>query len=240
MSKLIIAGKGTGYEEAPEDKSLEIWGVNDYFLQKPHCTMVWEMHDFTWTVEDLIRHRVAVIGNREAAGDTYLRALNQYSYFKKKAELINEHGIPLMTSGGIYDESNPVQGVVVPTSMEYPLAEVIHKVCSGRAYLIGTIAYMMAYALLLDKWDHWEVYGCNLETGEEWSYQRPCTEWLCGKAEERGIKIDIIGSISHLLHSPKDMLYGYIGTYPDMRPKPKVEMLPQMRKTKLWYPLGKK
>ena len=234
MSKLIIAGKGIGWEEAPEDPALEIWGVNDYFLENPNCKMVWEMHDFTWSVEELIRHRVAVRGNSEKAGDTYLRAINQYAYFKKKAEIINKHEIPLMTSGGIYDENNLVHGMTIPTSMDYPLGAVLHQVCASRMYLVGTIAYMMAYALLLGKWDHWEVYGCNLEAGEEWAYQRPCTEWLCGKAEERGIKVDVIGSKTHLLHSPRDMLYGYINTYPDMRPTEKEPV----KRHKLWYPLG--
>ena len=242
MKKLIIAGKGIGYEEAPENKSLEIWGVNDYFLVKPHCTMVWEMHDFTWTVEDLIRHRVAVIGERESAPKTYVRCLNHHAYFKLKAEKINEHKIPLMTSGGIYDEKNPVQGIPIPTSMEYPLAEVIHKVASSRPYLIGTIAYMLAYAILINKWKHIELYGCNLEAGEEWAYQRPCVEYYVGIAEGRGMKVDIIGSMGKVLTSPGDMLYGYLGTYPDMRPKEKdLTMLPEVSKpTKLWYPLGKK
>jgi hypothetical protein len=231
MSKLIIAAKGMGYEVTPEDKSLEVWGINDFFMLKPHCTMVWEMHDFSWSIEQLVRHRLAVTGGRERALDVYVKAAKQYYYFKVKAEKVNEYGLPLVTSGGVYDESNPVQGVVVPTSMEYPLAEVIHEVCNSRQYLVGTVSYMIAFALLLNKWSRIELYGCNLETDEEWGYQRPCAEWLLGKAEERGIEVDVVGSPRHLLNSPRDMLYGYINTYPGIVP-----VVKKKKKLKLWYP----
>ena len=216
MKSLIIGGKGPGYEDAPEDPSLDIWGVNDYFLLKPHCTMVWEMHDYTWTVEDLIRHRVAIIGDHVGSLQTYIRALTQHVSFKIKAEMINKYSLPLMTSGGIYDEDNPVQGIVIPTSMEYPLSEVISKVLDGRPYLVGTISFMIAYAILKGEWDEIYLYGCVLDSGEEWAYQRPCLEYVIGVAEGRGIRTFVMGSESKVLTSPGDMIYGYLDTYPDL------------------------
>jgi hypothetical protein len=215
--KLAIAGKGIGGVLAPIEG--DVWGIGDYFMHR-YCSAVWEMHDYTWTVDQCLRHKIEMYENMPdivkkgyTAEDLYVGALLQYANFKRKAEAVNHFNIPLVTvSKYLWD--NPVQGVIVPTSVEYPLYRVIFEVLGGRDYLIGTANYALAYAIYTGKYDAITLYGVNLRTWEEWAYQRPNCELLIGIALGRGIQVEVIGSEDGLLMPPRGILYGYIDTYP--------------------------
>jgi hypothetical protein len=148
--------------------------------------------------------------------EVYERGEWKYKLNKIKADYINERNIPFM-SVAKYDESNPIQGIVVPTSMEYPLSDVLFSVLRGRNYLQGSLSFMLAYAIYLDKYDHIEIYGCDLAAEEEWAYQKPNVEYILGIAEGRGIRVDIMTE-SSLLTTPNDAIYGYLSTYKKIVP----------------------
>ena len=220
--KVAIVAKGEGFEYAPTEG--DVWGVGDVFMYR-YCSAVWEMHDFTWTVDQCLRHKIEMYENMPTVvkktytpSDLYSNAWWQYENFKIKAEAVNQQGIPLV-SVSKYHEDNPVQGVVVPTSVEYPLYRVIFDVTKGRDYLVGTSNYAMAYAIYTGKYDVIELYGVNLIAWEEWAYQRPNAEYLIGIAENRGIEVRIIGSEDGLLVPPRGIMYGYIDTYPKFVPE---------------------
>lgn len=216
--RLSIVGKGYGCGQAPTEG--EVWGIGDYFMHR-YCTAAWEMHDFTWTVAQCLRHKIEMYANMPAsirkdrtAEQIYGMALWQFHNFKIKAEAINDFKIPLVTVAE-YNEDNPVQGVVVPTSVAYPLFRVVTEVLSNEYYVVGTLNYALAYAIYIGKYSVIDIYGCHLLSGEEWAYQRPNAEMMIGIARGRGIKVNVIGSDDGLLRPPRGILYGYIDTYPD-------------------------
>jgi hypothetical protein len=85
MKTLVIAGKGHGYMETPInlDRVDEIWGVNDYFMQR-YCDLVFEMHDFSWSIFDCFHHVYTIIGDKAPAGMLWKRAVFKY-HFKSMA-----------------------------------------------------------------------------------------------------------------------------------------------------------
>jgi len=220
--KVAIVAKGEGFEYAPIEG--DVWGVGDVFMYR-YCSAVWEMHDFTWTVDQCLRHKIEMYENMPdivkksyTPSDLYSAAWYQHRNFKEKAKAVNHFGIPLV-SVSQYHEDNPVQGVVVPTSVEYPLFRVVFDVCKGRDYIVGTANYAIAYAIYTEKYDEINLFGVNLIAWEEWAYQRPNAEYLIGIAETRGIKVNIIGSEDGLLVPPRGIMYGYIDTYPNFVPE---------------------
>ena len=217
-----IVAKGEGFDHAPTEGN--VWGIGDMFMYR-YCSMVWEMHDFTWTVDQCLRHKIEMYENMPdivkknyKPSDLYGNALWQYLSFKVKAERVNHFGIPLVTVSK-YHEDNPVQGVVVPTSVQYPLFRVLFDVCKGKEYIVGTANYAIAYAIYSEKYDEINLFGVNLIAWEEWAYQRPNAEYLIGIAETKGIKVNIIGSDDGLLVPPRGIMYGYIDTYPTFVPE---------------------
>ena len=220
--KVAIVAKGQGFEEAPTEG--DVWVVGDLFMYR-YCSAVWEMHDFTWTVDQCLRHKMEMYENmpdivkkRYTPADLYGGAWWQYMNFRMKAIAINNFDIPLV-SVSKYHEDNPVQGVVVPTSVEYPLYRVLYDLMGEDEYIVGTANYAIAYAIYTGKYDEINLYGVNLIAWEEWAYQRPNAEYLIGIAKGRGIKVNVIGSDDGLLVPPRGVMYGYINTYPKYVPE---------------------
>jgi hypothetical protein len=213
MSRIVLVAKGEGMDQAPNKG--EVWGLGTYFMSR-HCTMSFEAHDLSWSLSECIRHVLFATGDMLTPREVYERGEWKYKLSKIKAKLINDFNIPFM-SVAKYDENNPVQGIVVPTSIEYPLSDVISDVCKGRSYLMGSFSSMLAYAIHLDKYDHIEIYGCELASEEEWSYQVPNVEYLIGVAEGRGKRVDIMTK-SSLLRTPNNAIYGYLSTYSPIVP----------------------
>jgi hypothetical protein len=89
----------------------------------------------------------------------------------------------------------------------YPLIEVMDAVyLQHERYLTSTMAYMLAYALYLDCYDHIELAQVHCSAWDEYAAQRPCLEYLIGVARERGVIVKVPAD-SELLYSP--YLYGY-------------------------------
>lgn len=86
----------------------------------------------------------------------------------------------------------------IPTSVAYPLDEVIQTI--GRDYFASSFAFMIALAIH-EKVDQIGVWGVDLNTYEEYAYQRPNAEYLLGIAKGKGIKVKVPPNTS-LLHSP--------------------------------------
>lgn len=89
----------------------------------------------------------------------------------------------------------------IPTSVTYPLAEVVETI--GRPYLTSSVAYAIALAIhqgaaTIGLW------GIDLVTTHEYTQQRPCVEWLLGLAHASGVEI-VLPEGCKLLSGP---LYG--------------------------------
>jgi len=67
----------------------------------------------------------------------------------------------------------------------FPRQELIEKYqgilpVSDKFYATNSIAWMILYAIHLNKFDEIHLYGIHLETNTEWQYERPCCEWWLG------------------------------------------------------------
>jgi len=95
----------------------------------------------------------------------------------------------------------------VHNSEAYPLeiieTDIIQHDGENVLYSTATFAYMLALAI--EEYDFIELYGFDLPSNTEWSYQKPGVEHWLGVARERGVRVWIHGK-SKLL---KGALYGY-------------------------------
>jgi len=88
------------------------------------------------------------------------------------------------TSLPVYlEELNPEE---VPTGVEYPYQEVCNDL--GGTYLTSAIAFMLALAIH-EKFELVKILGVDLNSNTEYADQRPCLEYLIGRAVERGIDV---------------------------------------------------
>lgn len=91
-----------------------------------------------------------------------------------------------------------------PSSLKYPKEEIVTRF--GRSYFTNGIAYMLAMALHVDRFEEIQLWGIDMRHNEEYALQRPCTEYWIGKAEGMGIKVYIPPSAA-LCSADAD--YGY-------------------------------
>jgi len=202
---IAIIGKGMGWWNYRHESFDQIWAINDIYRyiymtdNKRICDIVFEMHDFRWSVEDCIRHYKKVEPELSELEIRH-RANFKFNQFKIKTREINQFKIDLV-SVAAYD--------FIPTSLMYQKELIVDTVMHGRDYLHGTLAYALAYAIYGK--NNIKLFGCNL-TGE-YFYQQPSVAYLIGVGDERGLKIDIDRSgDSEILKS--DFHYGYIESYP--------------------------
>ena len=200
MKSVTICGKGIGCELAPAKG--EIWGINDFFYEyykrnDRHIDLMFEMHDYTWDLDRCLRHQVDYV--HQYFDDDYLieKACRKLKIWPQMTEKINEWKIPFM-SVRKYD--------FIPTSMEYPLEDVIKKLDSD--FFSCGISYMIAYAIYKE-YERIDLFGCNMEANTEWSYQRPSVEFWIGMARGRGINVKISGTDCRPLRTTNGRLYGY-------------------------------
>jgi hypothetical protein len=103
----------------------------------------------------------------------------------------------------------------IPTSIEYPLDEVIEYL--GRDYFGSTIAYMIGLAIR----QHRKRVGFwGIDLNEGYNHQRENLAWLVGQAEARGTEFENTPSLHSILpytaEGPFDgarypVRYGYVG-----------------------------
>lgn len=76
----------------------------------------------------------------------------------------------------------------MPTSRTFPLDDVIRHI--GRPYLTSSIAQAFGLAML-EGAEEIGLWGVEMATASEYADQRPCLEYLIGKAEACGIKVTL-------------------------------------------------
>ncbi len=86
----------------------------------------------------------------------------------------------------------------LPNSVKFPIDEVID--CLGIDYFGSTFAFMLGLAIY-EKYDRIGIWGVDLNTTEEYAYQRPNAEFLIGLAIGRGIKVRLPPN-TNLLRAP--------------------------------------
>ena len=92
----------------------------------------------------------------------------------------------------------------IPSSVEYPLRQVVERF--GRRYFTSSVAYMIALALL-HGFEKIEIYGVEMATDSEYTWQRDCVMYWIGRAEGMGIDVYLPPGCNLL----KGRLYGYEG-----------------------------
>ena len=90
--------------------------------------------------------------------------------------------------------------------LAYPFEKVI---AATRDYFISSITYMLSHAISMEP-DEIGLFGVDLAPDEEWSYQRPCVEYLLGLAEGRGIKITLPEGSALLKFQSQPVRFGAI------------------------------
>jgi len=93
----------------------------------------------------------------------------------------------------------------IPTSMKYPLREIVAKF--GITYFSNTICYMIAYALYKGV-KSIDFFGVRMAYGSEYTNEKAGLEFWIGYAMGKGVKIKVHGE-SALLKTKTGRLYGY-------------------------------
>lgn len=115
----------------------------------------------------------------------------------------------------IYMQEKEVNKELVPSSVRYPYEEICEALLPGLIkmdgkqewpmnYFTSTVALMIAHAIY-DGFDQIELYGVDMDSDTEYSYQKACGEFWIGYALGRGIKV-ITPEKSTLYAAP---IYGY-------------------------------
>lgn len=169
--KVAIVGCADSKNDAPfKDDEFEIWGVNNLFpLIEAHPDRYrwFEIHDIT------------------KDGDTFKRRDNPVF----RGQVVNEY---LTQLGDWANKINcPVYMQkpwdVVPTSMAYPLKQILEKFGN---YFTNSISWMLALAIH-EGFEEIHVYGVDMAVDTEYHHQRPSCEYFLGLARGMGIKIYI-------------------------------------------------
>lgn len=71
--------------------------------------------------------------------------------------------------------------------VHYPLQELIEKYKSS--YFTNSISYMIAYAIY-SKVDSIKLVGVDLDSKDEYTFERPSISYWCGRAEGEGISVE--------------------------------------------------
>jgi len=88
----------------------------------------------------------------------------------------------------------------------YPLDEVIKYF--GTRYFTNSIAYMFALAIKR-KYKTINLWGIDMDAGDEWAYERPCVMYWIGQAEARGISVMTASDLTNPAY-----LYGFEDSAP--------------------------
>jgi hypothetical protein len=83
----------------------------------------------------------------------------------------------------------------------YPLDKIIKKL--GSRYFTNSIGYMIAFAIYRG-YKNINIWGVDMESDSEYSFERPCVTYWIGQAEARGINVTIASGLTDPF-----VLYGY-------------------------------
>ncbi len=195
VKQLSIVGTGHGHQLAPT--SGEVWVLNDLGCHI-YCTMLWDVHNFDWTLQenfDNYSHIQEDLTDEERWQRTY----NRDARFRRIEDYCNKHGIALMSTH-VYDH--------VPTSIAYPLDDVIDFFPGCREFLNSALAHAMAYGLY-SGYTSINLFGINVEMGTEWIYQRDCVSYWIGRAHGMGYRMTCSGSPRRPMRIIDRKIYGF-------------------------------
>jgi hypothetical protein len=224
--QLAIVGTGHGHQLAPTTG--EVWVLNDLGIYLPQCTMLWDMHDFTWTLEENFDN-YSHVEEDLTEKDRWKRAKNRDARFRRIEKFCNETGCVLM-SVREYDH--------IPTSIEYPLDDVIDYFPGCRDFLNSALSQAISYALY-DGYDNIDLFGINVEMGTEWVYQRDCVSYWIGRGHGMGARITVSGSSRRPMRILDRKIYGYPGRLQrDCGEQKPVLTMPERRPIMVWDESG--
>ncbi len=156
----------------------ETWGVNDIILRRDTLRMAFHLHNLPWIEETNWR--------------------NEATSIKHISDKCVRNSVPLMTLE---------KWEQYPTSVKYPLDEIIEKF--GSTYFGSSIDLMVAYALY-ENFDIINLYGVNMVIVKEFAEQKPSMEYWIGKAEGMGKEVNVYaGGHSNVMKTFNGQIYGY-------------------------------
>ena len=196
--RLILIGKGNGWQNAPLYGDFESWGVNDLVVNRS-LDMVFDMHPLDERYNPNIEEDLKAIDLIKCSHDLkHQEVLNTNMGLKKTIDIINKQKIPFITLKH-YD--------FCPTSTEYPLKEIVEDLRSDN--FTNGIDYMLAYAIWKNRYDRIEMYGINMALGSEYEWEKPGVDFWIGYAKGRGIKVTVNSHITTLMKPRDGKLYGF-------------------------------
>jgi len=181
--KVAIVGTSMSWMKAPyEDESVEIWGVNNGYvqLQGKRKTRWFDVHH--------LEHRDD--GNWYRRWEPSFRGqkVNDYIEDLKKLEC------------PVYMQQEWPE---IPNSKRFPIEEVTKYF---GMYITNSIAMQFAYALT-QGFGEIQLWGIDMSHGTEWAYQRPNCEYFIGMAIGLGVKV-LVPDESDLLKTLYIYAYG--------------------------------
>lgn len=193
--KVAIMGFADSYAQAPfDDRSVEIWGINELHRYLPRWNRWFELHR---------RENFEIKGDRDqAAHVNWLRSQKPVGDPAHKPVFMRE----------LFPD--------IPAGVVYPLAHMSDRFFARfgeRPYFTSSIGFMLAMAIdegrdenfqpISDQAVTWiGLYGIDLASETEYGEQRPNAEYFIGLARGLGIQVDIADG-SALLRA--DHLYGF-------------------------------
>ena len=225
VKHVSIVGTGHGHQLAPREG--EVWVLNDLGCHI-YCTMMWDVHNFNWTLEENFEN-YSHIQEDLTEEERWTRTHNRADRFRRIENFCNKHGVALMSTHK-YDH--------VPTSIAYPLDEVIDTFKGCREFLNSALSHAISYALLR-KYNSIDLFGINVEMGTEWIYQRDCVSYWMGRAHGMGVRLTCSGSTRRPMRIIDKKIYGFDRIQKDCGVEKVVKMAgPVPRPMKVWDESG--
>jgi len=193
---LAIVGTGHGHQLAPTTG--EVWVLNDLGIYRPGTTMLWDMHNFEWTLQENYEN-YSHIQEDLTEEERWQRTYNRDARFRRIEKFCNQSGCALMSIK---------KYAHVPSSIEYPLQGIIDFFPGCREFLNSALSQAISYALYT-KWKSVNLFGINVEMGTEWIYQRDCVSYWIGRAHGMGVRMTISGSPRRPMRIMDRKIYGY-------------------------------
>lgn len=167
-----------------------------------YCTMIWDMHDFEWTLEENIAH-YSHMSEEISEEEILRRAKGREGRFKVITEFCQKSGVPLMSVR---------KYAHIPNSYGYPLKKIKNffdkPIYQGGDYLNSALAQVLAYAIYRD-FNRIDMFGINVEMGTEWVFQRDSVSYWMGLARGQGRIVTCSGSARRPGRIIDKNLYGF-------------------------------
>jgi len=181
--KVAIVGTSMSWMKAPyEDESVEIWGVNNGFIN------LGDKRKTRWFDVHTIEHREDGRWYRRWDHNFRGQTVGDYIEDLKKLEC------------PVYMQQEWPE---IPNSKRFPIEQVTGYFGS---YITNSIAMQFAYALT-EGFGEIQLWGIDMSHGTEWAYQRPNCEYFIGLAVGLGVKV-LVPDESDLLKTLYIYAYG--------------------------------